>query len=171
MLAQTSRGPITLICSDIKTKPIDVLELYCGRVLIEVMFDRLKNLLGIMQYHFWSMSITPQSRRPHKNGSKKILTEKIKCKKQAILNFVHIGLVLLLSLQAFACEFGTKINDVANCWLRTQSETIPFEFIAKIALRNIFNRFLWCFPSNPIAKIIQNKKKLKKDFQHFDKAG
>jgi hypothetical protein len=159
VLAKTSRGTITLMCSDITTNPVDVLELYCSRSLIEVMFDRLKNLLGIMHYHFWSKSISPQSRRPGKNKTPQPTTKAIQKKKEAISNFVHIGLVLLLFLQAFACKFGEEASSIANCWLRTPSKSIPSEFIAKVALRNFIGTFLTSSASNPITKIIKMKKR------------
>jgi hypothetical protein len=159
VLAKTSRGPITLICSDLDLDPVDVLELYCSRSLIEVMFDRLKNLIGIMTYHFWSKSVKPQSRRPVKNDTKPNLPKSVERKKKAILNFVHIGLVLQLFLQAFACEFAEKVSQNADCYLRTPSKSIPSEFIAKVALRNILASFLCGSASNPIVTYIRNKKR------------
>jgi hypothetical protein len=168
VLAKTSRGAITVICSDINANPVDVLELYCSRSLIEVMFDRLKNLLGIINYHFWSMSLEPQSRRPRKNPKKQVLSLAVAKKKKAILNFVHVGLVLLLFLQAFACEYGKKVAHIADCWLRTPSGPIPSEFIAKIALKNILGEFLWGSASNPIAKIIRSKMRSRQEEKAFD---
>lgn len=159
VLAETSRGRITLMCSGIKESPIDVLELYCSRSLIEVMFDRLKNLLGVMQYHFWSKSINPQSRRPGKNSPNKIDTPSINAKKEAISNFVHIGLVVLLFLQAVACNFKESVTNVADCWLRTSSKEIPSEFIVKIALTKVVGGFIRRSASNAIMKIINDKKK------------
>lgn len=159
VLAKTSRGSITLICSDIHANPVDVLELYCARSMIEVMFDRLKNLLGVMNYHFWSMSVKPRSRRPGKNPPRVGAVDRVERKKRAISNFVHVGLALLLFLQAFACEFAEKTTALADCWLRTPTETIPSEFIAKIALKNVLARFLSISASNPIADFILRKRK------------
>lgn len=167
VLAKTSRGPITLICSDLKLNPVEVLELYCSRSLIEVMFDRLKNLLGIMTYHFWSKSLKPQSRRPAKNDAKRTFSESVERKKKAITNFVHIGLVLQLFLQAFACEFAEKVSENADCWLRTPCQSIPSEFIAKVALKNVLWDFLCDSASNPIAAIIRNKKRFRSDKNHL----
>lgn len=159
VLAKTSRGTITLICSDIHANPVTVLELYCVRSKIEVMFDRLKNLLGVMHYHFWSMSVKPRSRRPAKNPPQTGASDSVERKKRAISNFVHVGLVLLLFLQAFACEFAEKTTALADCWLRTPAETIPSEFIAKIALKNVLARFLSVSASNPIGDFIQRKRR------------
>jgi len=170
VLAKTSRGTITLICSDIAANPLDVLELYCSRSLIEVMFDRLKNLIGIMNYHFWSMSLKPQLRRPQKNPAKKVSGKAENKKKNTILNFVHTGLVLLLFLQAFACEYGKKVAVTADCWLRTPPENIPSEFIAKIALKNVLGEFLWGSASNPITKIIQSRTRRRCEKKPLDTA-
>jgi hypothetical protein len=47
--------------SDLAADPVDVLELYCHRSLIEVMFHNIKNLLGLMEYRFWSKHLEPQT--------------------------------------------------------------------------------------------------------------
>jgi hypothetical protein len=159
VLAETSRGKIILMCSDINTSPVDVLELYCSRVFIEVMFERVKNLLGIMRYHFWSKSIIPQSRRPIKNKENRPSTESSKEKQKAISNFVNIGLVVLLFLQVVACKFKTSVTDVADCWLRTPSKEIPSEFIVKIAITKVIMRILKGYGSNAITKIIKDKQR------------
>lgn len=160
VLAKTSRGSITLICSDVTVNPTDVLELYCSRSLIEVMFERIKNLIHIMDYHFWSKSITAQSRRPKKNPKQttKGLLPGTQKTKNAIVNFVHVGLVLLIYLQASACMYGQAVTKTANCWLRTPSNSIPSEFIAKMALRNILGQYLWGSVISPITQLIQSKK-------------
>jgi len=83
VLVKTPRGPITLMCSDVNANPVDVLEFYCSRSMIETMFDRLKNLVGIMNYHFWSRSIRPKSRSPQKNGAKRPASAAVEKKKKS----------------------------------------------------------------------------------------
>lgn len=54
VLAVTSPGPIVLMCSDLNQNPVIVLELYCARTRVEIMFETLKNLISAFRYRFWS---------------------------------------------------------------------------------------------------------------------
>ena len=56
ILAESSRGRIILMTSDLSLGPLVAIELYSRRVTIETLFDRVKNILGGMGYHFWSKS-------------------------------------------------------------------------------------------------------------------
>jgi hypothetical protein len=159
VLVQTSASRITLMCSDIHTDSVDVLELYCHRPLIEVTFDTIKNLLGLMEYRFWSNSLEPQSRRPARNTTERHSANPDATEQTlaAIVNFVHVGLVLLAFLQAFACKFTDQVSAEADCWLRTPSGPVPSEFVAKLALGSIIRRFLRDSRPNPMAEIIHAK--------------
>lgn len=161
VLAETSHGRVTLMCSDLNAAPVDVLELYCHRSLIEVMFDNIKNLLGLMEYRFWSKHLEPQTRRPAKNGVLRESTNQEATMRTlaATSNFLHIGLVLLIFLQALSCKFGSRVTKEADCWLRTPPGSVPSVFIAKIAVGSILRRILSGSASNPIAEIIQVKMK------------
>jgi hypothetical protein len=172
VLVETSRGRITLACSDIDTDPVDVLELYCHRSMIEVMFDNIKNLLGLMDYRFWSKYLEPQRRRPEKNGAiRKTVSPSATAKTlKATRNFLSIGLVLLAFLQVFACRFGAMVSQEAGCWLRTQSGTVPSEFVAKAALTRILKRIFSGSASNPITKIIRDRLKSEESRGKFTEA-
>jgi hypothetical protein len=161
VLATTSRGPVVLMCSDLRADPVDVLELYCHRSLIEVMFNNVKNLLGLMEYRFWSKHLEPQTRRPVRNSDKRTTTNPKATERTiaAMSNFLHVGLVLLAFLQALSCKFGVSVAEKADCWLRTPSGAIPSEFVAKIALGCILRRILNGSGENPIAEIIHAKMK------------
>ena len=67
VLAITNRGPIILMCSDLNQDPVAALELYCTRIRIEIMFDMLKNLMGVFRYRFWTKGLPRHSRKPKKN--------------------------------------------------------------------------------------------------------
>ena len=173
VLAETSAGRITLMCSKLDIDPVTALELYCHRSLVEVMFDRLKNLLGAMEYRFWSAPLAPQSRRPAPNpparhsDSPKATVRTL----AAISNFVHVGMVALAFLQAFACKFGPMAVAEADCWLRTSSGPVPSEFVAKLAAGNILKRLLRASASNPIARIIRAKQRRPKDDASMEATG
>lgn len=161
VLAQTSRGPIVLICSDLDADPVTVLELYCRRHTIESMFDRLKNLLGSMNYHFWSAPLDAQTRRPMSNQKERHSAnpELTRQTTAATVNFVCLGMLALMFLQAMSCKFGERLTAEAGCWLRTPSPSIPAEFIAKIAVAKIIKGILCGLASNPITEIIRRKQK------------
>lgn len=50
LLVESSRGRIILMTSDLTLTPVLAIELYCRRVTIETLFDRVKNILGGMRY-------------------------------------------------------------------------------------------------------------------------
>lgn len=172
VLAETSHGRITLMCSDLNADPVDVLELYCYRSLIEVMFDNIKNLLGLMEYRFWSKHLEPQTRRPAKNGVRRDSTNQkaTAMTLAAISNFLHVGLVLLAFLQALSCKFGVLVADEADCWLRTPPGRVPSVFMAKIAAGSILRRLLRGSASNPIAAIIHAKMISRADDDRLERA-
>ena len=161
VLAETSRGRITVMCSSVSTSPVEALELYCHRSLVEVMFDSLKNLLGVMKYRFWSAGLEPQTRRPARNTPGRPSENPAATAKTlaAISNFVHIGMATLVFLQALACKFGPDVTAEADYWLRTPSCQVPSELISKIAAGNIIRRLLCDLGTNPIATIIRAKRK------------
>jgi hypothetical protein len=168
VLAKTSRGQIALMCSDLDADPVVVLELYCRRHSIENMFDRLKNLLGAMNYHFWSEPLEAQTRRPAPNqterhSGKPALTRQTA---EATVNFVCLGMLALMFLQAMCCKFGERLTAEAGSWLRTPSPSVPAEFIAKIAAGKIVKCILRGLASNPIAEIIRRKQEQATDKQH-----
>jgi len=173
VLAETSAGRITLMCSRLDIDPVTALELYCHRSLVEVMFGNLKNLLGAMEYRFWSAPLAPQSRRPASNpparhsDSPKATARTL----TAISNFVHVGMVALAFLQAFACKFGPTAVAEADCWLRTSSGPVPSEFVAKLAAGNILRRLLRASASNPIAQIIRAKQRRPKGDEGMEATG
>ena len=172
VLSQTSRGRITLMCSDVSVSPVTVLELYCLRSLIEVMFDSLKNLIGVMKYRFWSAGLEPQTRRPAENTPDRHSDNPTATAKTltAIMNFVHIGMATLVFLQAFACKFGPAVTVEADCWLRTPTGQVPSELISKIAAGNIIRRLLCDFRTNPITTIIQARRKPPSPSEKMDDA-
>jgi hypothetical protein len=118
-----------------------------------------------MEYRFWSSPLESQSRRPARNTADRHSANPpaTRLTLSAIVNFVHVGLVLLAFLQAFACKFPEQVCAQANCWLRTPSGAVPSEFITKMALGNILKRFLRASESNPIAEIIQGKMKSRRE--------
>ena len=146
--------------SDLTLEPLVALKLYSRRVTIETMFDMLKNLLGAMQYHFWSKYLKPISRKPLKNNiMRPVSSQPVKTKNtlDAIEKFNHIHLVVLGSFQLLACNFNQQICNKARCWLRTSFSDIPSEFVTRSAISNVIRRNLSSFGKDWITQLILEK--------------
>jgi len=135
IFALTSRGPIVLMCSDLKMSPVTAIELYCLRVRIETLFAMLKHLIGAFRYHFWSKRLPRHSRKPKKNQHLKQPTkEDVKqvqscwegCERFAMLAAIALGL-----LQLMALKFSPQVWERFQTFLRTRSRQIPSERTVK----------------------------------------
>jgi len=141
--AETSRGKIVLICSDVDESPINVVELYCKRAKIETMFSTLKNIFGGHQYHFWSMYQESQSRQPKKNN-KDVKTsdiEKTMETFEAIHRFFNLQSIVIGLMQMLSVKFPETVVSESHLWLRTPSNNEPSEMLAKTAMKNIISRY------------------------------
>jgi len=166
ILAETSRGRLILMASDLNLSPVTAIQLYCRRVTIETLFDTLKNTLGGMAYHFWSQYLRPASRRPQKNKDQKQRSSNLIQTQNtlgAIEKFVNVQLLVLGMLQLIAKQFPKKVKNKANCWLRTVSSTTPSEFVTRTALANILKNNLYGFAKDWITQLIQQKQRTRKN--------
>jgi len=160
ILVESSRGRIILMTSDLSMDPLVAVNLYCRRVSIETLFDTLKNLLGAMQYHFWSKYLRPASRRPvrkHRSQPRSTRPEKTKNTLAAIEKFVVVQLLVVGALQLLANRFPAQIGDRARCWLRTPCGPIPSEFVTRTALSNIIRTNILSFGKDWITQLILQK--------------
>lgn len=161
ILVESSRGRIVLMTSDLNMECRLAINLYCRRVVVETLFDNLKNLLGGMAYHFWSQYLEPASRRPKRNGKRERSSsrpEKTEETLAKIEKFVAVQMVVLGTLQLLACKFGGEIHGKANCWLRTPCGEIPSVFVTKTALARMITRNLLTLGKDRITQIILAKR-------------
>jgi hypothetical protein len=160
ILVENSRGRIILISSDFSMEPVVAIGLYCRRITIETMFNVLKNILGGLQYHFWSSYLKRASRSPVKKELIKQSStnnEKTLCTLDAIEKFVNIQLLVIGMLQLISMKFRDEVFGQKNCWLRTINKLSPSEFVTKTALQNIIKSKLYGFSDNTIIRLIQGK--------------
>jgi hypothetical protein len=167
ILVETSRGRIVLMTSDFNLDAaVTAIQLCCRRVTIETLFDTLKNTLGGMHYHFWSLYLSPASRRPKKekdqNQSSSNLTE-TKNTLAAIEKFVNVQLLVVGMLQLIAKQFPKEVKKKAHCWLRTVSSNTPSEFVTRTALANMLKNNLNGFAKSWITHLIQKMQKTRKN--------
>lgn len=163
ILAETSRGPIILITSDLDLDPLVALELYCHRATIETLFDTLKNKQGGMGYHFWSRYLKPASRRPVKNkrqDQRSSKPDRTRNTLAAIEKFLNLQLVVIGTLQLLAATFPKSIKAEARCWLRTDTSHTPSEFVTRTALANTIRYNLCGFANDWITQLIRRKQQI-----------
>ena len=129
--AITSRGPILLMCTDLTVEPTLILELYCRRVRIEILFDTLKNVLGAFRFHFWSQYLPRHSRRPTTNRDlKPPRAEHIKQVQacwHAMEVFVFCACIAAGLLQLFSLKYSDGLWQRQVLYLRTRSRELPSE--------------------------------------------
>lgn len=129
--AITSRGPILLMCSDLAVAPTLILELYCRRVRIEVLFDTLKNVLGAFCFHFWSLHLPRHSRRPTTNRNlkppKPEYLQQVQACWRAMESFVFCACVAAGLLQLFSLKYHDGVWRRHVLYLRTRSRELPSE--------------------------------------------
>lgn len=129
--AVTSRGPIVLMCSDLTVAPTLILELYCRRVRIEILFHTLKNILGAFCFHFWSHYLPRHSRRPTANRDlkppKPEHLQQVKDCWMAMETFVFCACVAAGLLQLFSLKYSDGLWQQQVLYLRTRSRELPSE--------------------------------------------
>lgn len=161
--AETSRGKMIVMSSDLDIDPVAAIELYCYRVKIETVFSVLKNVFGACNYHFWSLYLLPQSRKPRKKDKKekRISLDPAKTIQtlNAIETFFNIQAIVVGFLQICCMKFTKEVSDKANTWLRTFNPKAPSEFIAKKAIEKVFFKHFCLFTKNPIMDLIRDKQK------------
>ena len=129
--AITSRGPIVLMCSDLTVEPTRILELYCRRVRIEILFDTLKNVLGAFRFHFWTLHLPRHSRRPTTNQNlkppKPDNLRQVQACWRAMEVFVFCACVAAGLLQLFSLKYHEGLWQQQVLYLRTRSRELPSE--------------------------------------------
>ena len=165
------------MCSDLTIESLMALKLYCARTRIEIMFDMLKNLIGVFNYRYWSKNLPRHSRKPKKNVDlKKPSTQALPSVKncwKAIEGFSMMGAISLGLLQLISLKYKASIWNHSYAYLRTRSRELPSERTVKnVVTRFIFNIFL-NLASNGIMREIQNlllgKKSVRKKTETVNK--
>jgi hypothetical protein len=160
ILVESSRGRMVLMSSDLNLDPLQAMHLYCRRARIETMFDVLKNTLGALAYHFWSLYLHPASRRPKKNdgepqcSSQPTLTRRTLA---ATEKFVNVQLLVLGTLQLLARAHPHQVRVTAHCWLRTVTTGTPSEFVTRLALATLIKNNSHGFAKNWITRLIRRR--------------
>ena len=158
VFVKTSRGPMVLMCSNLKQDPVAAIELYCLRTRIETMFEMLKHLLQVFHCRFWSKKMPRHSRTPKSNKTLQTpKTEDLKSVNdcwEATERFVNLGAIAMGLLQMSALIFSDQIWKRFNGFLRTRSRDIPSERTTKMVLAHLVVRdFLSLAPSATMREI------------------
>jgi len=158
ILIESDRGRLILMTTDLVMTVEEAARLYCRRAVIESFFSTLKNLLGGMKYHFWSKYLSPLSRRPLRNESRRRYSSQPKCTAntlEAIEKFVAVQTIVFGIIQLFAVVVPHQIYREAKCWLRTPCGNQPSPFVARLGLCNWLLRISGGFAKRPMTRLIQ----------------
>ena len=158
IFALTSRGPIVLMCSDLKMSPVTAIALYGLRVRVETMFAMLKHLIGAFRYHFWSTLLPRHSRKPKKNQHlKQPMKEDVRQVQgcwECCERFVMLAAIALGVLQLIALKFSPEVWGRFHTFLRTRSRSIPSERTVKDVVSHlVLEDFLNVAPSATMQEI------------------
>lgn len=159
-LIETSRGQFILMTSDLTMEALQALSLYTARVRIESLFASVKNLLGGLAYHFWSMYLAPVSRRPSHGGKPAPISsrpDRTRNTLAAIEKFLALHLIVLGTLQLLAASCSDAVRKHAHCWLRTPGGNVPSDFVSRIALANVLHANIRGLAQNPVTTFIRRK--------------
>lgn len=174
VLAQTSRGNIIIMSSDLSLDPVKIIELYSYRTYIESMFNSFKNLICGFIYHFWSYYMPVKKRIASKKNNAYISDsnspEKTLITFQAIEKFVTCSFIAYGLLQILSVKFSKTIFEYSFCWLRTKSNDFPSVFISKIAFANFIKNTIIRFRDFPIIRFIidkQTNQSISTDFEQI----
>ena len=161
VLVITSRGPLVLMCSALNQDAIAAVQLYCLRPRIEVMFDMLKNLVGVFSYRFWSLKMPKHSRKPKSNKYlKPVPIDNLPTVKrcwESCEKFVMLGAIALGLLQLIALKYTQLVWDQFDGFLRTRSRELPSERTAKHVMARLIIRNFFTSSKNGIMQIILDR--------------
>jgi len=159
VFAVTSRGPIILMATDLMMSPVNVLELYCARTRIEIMFDVLKHIIGAFKFRFWTKKMPSHSRKPCSNKNLKKPQpediEKVHTCWRAYESFVLCGAIAQGLLQLIALKFKESVWQQHCLYLRTKSRDLPSEKTVKQIFSQIVTTQLCILHENGIIQKIR----------------
>jgi hypothetical protein len=154
IFAITSRGPLILMCSDLRLSPITALELYCVRTRIEILFAVLKTLLGAFRFRFWTSHLPRHARRPTPNRALKAPTAEHQAAVATCWHayevFVLCALIAQGLLQLIALRFGPEVWQQHHLYLRTRSRDLPSEKTVRQVLATLVLKQLFDLPQNSL---------------------
>ncbi len=129
-----------LMCSDLGLCPKEIITIYSWRWKTEVMFLRLKNLLGGFCYHFWTRAFPKSQRGGKVDYSDLSEADKDQCRRtiMAIERFVNLAGIALGLLQYLSITHGSQIWRAYSGWLRTYSSDSPSEGVVQSVIRAEF---------------------------------
>jgi hypothetical protein len=152
IFAITSRGPLVLMCSDLRLSPVTALELYCVRTRIEILFAVLKRLLGAFCFHFWTSHLPRHARRPTPNRALKTPAAEhhaaVATCWHAYEVFVLCAVIAQGLLQLIALRFGPEVWQQHDLYLRTRSRDLPSEKTVRQVLATLVLKQLLDLPQN-----------------------
>ena len=161
-----------IVCTDLNLHPEQIIQLYCLRFKIEVLFRAFNQCIAGLHYHFWNKYVP----RLNPFEAAKAVAEKLamitdlKVRESIISTyrategFVMICCIATGILQLCALNFTQAINASPIRWLRTYTNIVPSEDSTQVCMRKSFAQIYDNCPKLSIVEIISKKRALIEPF-------
>lgn len=158
VVAQSCRGKMILMCSDLTIQPEDIITMYCLRFKIETSFDEQKNDNGCFSYRFWTAAL-PKRKRWAKNCVAAAIgsPSSVEDANRAIESFLCLGVIATGIMTIIAFSHNRQIWGRYSGWIRTLRSVIPSIAVVKDVFAQDFHAFLKAFPMCELACIVDDK--------------
>jgi len=157
-----------IVCTDLNLHPEQIIQLYCYRFKIEVLFRAFNQCLAGLDYHFWNKYVPRLNPfEAAKAAAEKLakitdlkVRESIISTYRATEGFVMLCCIATGILQLCALNFTQAINASPIRWLRTYTNIVPSENSTQVCMQKSFARIYNKCPKLAIVEIISEKRAL-----------
>lgn len=161
-----------IVCTDLNLHPEQIIQLYCYRFKIEVLFRAFNQCIAGLHYHFWNKYVP----RLNPFEAAKAVAEKLAMitdlkERESIIStyrategFVMICCIATGILQLCALNFTQAINASPIRWLRTYTNIVPSEDSTQVCMRKSFAQIYDKCPKLSIVEIVSEKRALIEPF-------
>jgi len=131
------------VCTALDMDPQKIVEMYCYRFKIEVLFRAFKQSLAGFGYHFWTRRLpafnlfaTAEAMEQRiKDVRAQISKDSIISTYNAIEGFVMFACIAMGIIQLCSLRFANEINSNESRWMRTKNKDVPAEETTIVNLR------------------------------------
>ena len=156
-----------VVSTDLLLHPEQIIQLYCYRFKIEVLFRAFSQCIAGLDYHFWNSNVPKLNPfDPAKTAAEKLAEITDKKDRESIINtyrasegFVMFCCIATGIIQLCAIKYATQIICSPIRWLRTYTNIIPSEESTQYSLRKSFCDLFSICPKLAIVEIVSEKLK------------
>ena len=142
-----TKGEGIVMSTDRTVPPLNLIDLYCLRYKIEVLFKQTVHQIGAFLYRFWIKSIEPRKRQQRGDQNLEHFSEALQAritkKMHAYHLFILCGLISQGLLHYLSLHYYKTVWANFGTWLRTiRKNTLPSEMITALAMTQTYEHFL-----------------------------